>query len=571
MLLFFVSLFLLSGAVYGQEKPVSNDVLIALIEEKSENTDIEVARIVRLNRKHASDSEFYTTLEIVRDYYVLSAQYKKGISTGTELIQLAKKLKRNEALALHYNKLIFPTYITGAYEKQYDFTKRAMYYAEQSKDTIELIVATGHMGTFFWYIDELDKAVEWNKKAFDLALKYPECKDRAIILNNRGHYYLKSGKYQDAIQTLKRAIQFAEKRYDSSISYSTLGTTYYHCDSLELSEKYLKLSRELATGNKQEVHLTGWLYDMGSLSYKKGNYTEAENYLVQAAEEALKSSSIEYLQQSYFKLHEVAMRLGNESNALQYILLSNQYEDSLEATQNISELASRYYKSTILTKEREKEKTKRLAAALKTKVEAEQEARFFSNIAMIVSIIGLIILGFWGWNYRKLQRLKQQRMQRQFSDKLELKNKQLASINIRNINRSNYMREVDSKLTKASNRYNRKSDKKKEELEQELHRIRKMIESESTFEWEDFRYYFEQINEGYLTRVQTRHPKITNHDKKIISYIKTGLDPKQIAQLLNVTDATAYTQRYRLRKKLGLSAEEDLVHYLTTAFEPEEK
>jgi DNA-binding NarL/FixJ family response regulator len=46
------------------------------------------------------------------------------------------------------------------------------------------------------------------------------------------------------------------------------------------------------------------------------------------------------------------------------------------------------------------------------------------------------------------------------------------------------------------------------------------------------------------------------------AYIKIGMTNKQIAQLLQVVPTSIITNRYRLKKKLQLSDEEDLENFI---------
>jgi AraC family transcriptional regulator, chitin signaling transcriptional activator len=52
---------------------------------------------------------------------------------------------------------------------------------------------------------------------------------------------------------------------------------------------------------------------------------------------------------------------------------------------------------------------------------------------------------------------------------------------------------------------------------------------------------------------------------QLCAYVKLNLNTKEIARLMNITPESVNTHRYRLRKKLALSAEEtldDFVHQL---------
>lgn len=59
------------------------------------------------------------------------------------------------------------------------------------------------------------------------------------------------------------------------------------------------------------------------------------------------------------------------------------------------------------------------------------------------------------------------------------------------------------------------------------------------------------------------HPDLTPYDLKLCSLLQRNLSSKEIAETMNITPGSVNTARYRLRKKLALRKEADLVIYLS--------
>jgi DNA-binding CsgD family transcriptional regulator len=57
-------------------------------------------------------------------------------------------------------------------------------------------------------------------------------------------------------------------------------------------------------------------------------------------------------------------------------------------------------------------------------------------------------------------------------------------------------------------------------------------------------------------------PHLTANDLKMCSLLRENFSSKEIAEKLNITTGSVNTSRYRLRKKLSLSSDTDLVVYL---------
>ena len=84
-----------------------------------------------------------------------------------------------------------------------------------------------------------------------------------------------------------------------------------------------------------------------------------------------------------------------------------------------------------------------------------------------------------------------------------------------------------------------------------------------------FRLSKEELNrEGNTYTVETlshlteRHPNLTQGEKHLASLLRVNLSTKEIAMLTGNTPKTINMNRYRLRKALGLSSEEDLIAYI---------
>lgn len=80
----------------------------------------------------------------------------------------------------------------------------------------------------------------------------------------------------------------------------------------------------------------------------------------------------------------------------------------------------------------------------------------------------------------------------------------------------------------------------------------------------EFIHNFDIVYQDFTKRLMERHPQLTAADKRMCCYIKMGLSSKEIAPLLNISFKSVEMARYRLRKKMALSAETSLSDYLAT-------
>lgn len=69
---------------------------------------------------------------------------------------------------------------------------------------------------------------------------------------------------------------------------------------------------------------------------------------------------------------------------------------------------------------------------------------------------------------------------------------------------------------------------------------------------------FEEMHEKFLTVLKNHFPNLTRDDLRLAAYLRMEMPTKEIAPLFNLSVRGLENKRYRLRKKLGLSAEDNI-------------
>lgn len=72
----------------------------------------------------------------------------------------------------------------------------------------------------------------------------------------------------------------------------------------------------------------------------------------------------------------------------------------------------------------------------------------------------------------------------------------------------------------------------------------------------------EEINASFYAQLKEKYPKLTQADRDLCGLLRLGLSNAEIADLRNISLASARTARYRLKKKLALAPDEDLAALL---------
>lgn len=89
------------------------------------------------------------------------------------------------------------------------------------------------------------------------------------------------------------------------------------------------------------------------------------------------------------------------------------------------------------------------------------------------------------------------------------------------------------------------------------------IELEGENYWKEFNLYFNQVDKEFIQTLSTRHTALTSNDLRLCALIRLNLTTKEIASLLNISVRGVEQGRYRLKKRLNLAPDQNLLKYIS--------
>jgi hypothetical protein len=133
---------------------------------------------------------------------------------------------------------------------------------------------------------------------------------------------------------------------------------------------------------------------------------------------------------------------------------------------------------------------------------------------------------------------------------IEHKNAQLASTALNLVRKMSVFSKIKEDL------YEFKSNETFKTGLKEFEKIIRLIDNELdiTQEWEQFTEHFDQVHANFLKKLKEHCPALTHTELKLAAYLRLNLTTKEIAHLMNISIRGVETGRYRLRKKLGITA-----------------
>ncbi|WP_091258139.1 helix-turn-helix and ligand-binding sensor domain-containing protein [Flavobacterium omnivorum] len=210
------------------------------------------------------------------------------------------------------------------------------------------------------------------------------------------------------------------------------------------------------------------------------------------------------------------------------------------------------------------------------------KAWYFSlwMIAMYLIIIGLILYLYYKWNkMRYVQKLALRDEELKHQKKiLEMELKADNELNVQEYEKHILELELQSKssevagkslsIAKQSEMIENiqgilDSDMDFNKLKSEIKKVIK-INAVNKHEWETFETNLNQIHNEFIINLSKKYPSLTSKDIKLCIYLKMNLSSKEIAPMMNISFRGVELHRYRLRKKLNLTQEENLSKFLLT-------
>jgi len=366
-------------------------------------------------------------------------------------------------------------------------------------------------------------------------------------------------------------------------SYQFLGLAYMRNGYEDSSYYYLNLSSSTAKANGDcRMILASWYY-MGRHYYEFEKDQLAQPYFDSIINHA-PCESIRYLYGTYniiFRIHE---RYGRFKKALDNIKLTYSYKDSLNKQHEKGKLLEVQYSFDSKLKELELENSNKNTLLEQQKKKKIRDLSIISIISLV--LISLGVIGLLRYRNRSLnaqnsllverkkinelnlikkdlevEKSKQERdllelSEQKKTEELEHKKRELSAALMYNISKNEFSLNIKDQIEDALN---------KNEIDKKLLlKIRNDINYGINHEkdWKEFKIHFEKIHHNFFKRLIEAYPDLSSNELKMSAYLRVNLSSKEIAQLLNVTQAAINKRRNRLRKKLNLTENDDLIAFM---------
>lgn len=157
-------------------------------------------------------------------------------------------------------------------------------------------------------------------------------------------------------------------------------------------------------------------------------------------------------------------------------------------------------------------------------------------------------------NERQIIKLQTEKLQVELAGK----NRELANSAMSLVYKNELLQKLSQEILKL-----KESDGKPLAADQ-LRRIQKVIDEGMNDErdWNLFESSFNEAHESFFKKLKSNHPDLVPNDLKLCAYLHMNMSSKEMASLLNISLRGVEIRRYRLRKKLEVPHDKNLVEFL---------
>lgn len=183
---------------------------------------------------------------------------------------------------------------------------------------------------------------------------------------------------------------------------------------------------------------------------------------------------------------------------------------------------------------------------------------------LFIAVLGLIYYQYlqrrWKKQQRKLMYAHEKKLAqmetRILQEKVKSQTEELTRVTNVMLYKNKLMNKLDDEIVKMNELKNINSS--------DLKGIKNIVEQNKNpnEEWRVFEMSFNKTHDNYLVKLSTQYPSLTPSDLKLAAYIRMNINSKEIAGLMNISTTSIEMARYRLRKKLNLTREQNLTKFL---------
>ena len=516
--------------------------------------------------------------------YISLQMYQPALDHFSQSFQLREQAADSLGMTNNLINMGGAAYFAGWMDESSDYYYRALRLTDALGEKNLRAQILKNMSNIHTRQGNQAKAIEYLEQALDVSRQLGDPKGESDVLLNLGIAWYEKGNLEEAEQAYLLSLEIKEKLQNDITSiarlYNNLGLIAKEReeDSLAIARFNKAVENAKLTNNRQIMAAA--YNNLGSI-FLKDRMEEAIEMLELSLEYSLELGLRKQVLSSYDNLHQAHFHKGNFSRAYEYLLKHKELNDSLfnvESAARIAELQTQYDTEI---KEKENQYLRERARTMQLNIV------ILSISAFAIAVIAVAFIVLFNLKRKSLlqsrallkaqtdlnrvEREKSLEKERHLQEvlfaeeeinrlqkiQLEEKDRELTTSTLHMLNKNELLNNFRLRATRVLNGNDCDTRTCIEEL---IGEIDSNINLDD--QWDLFKRHFESVHTGFFCRLKEKYPNLTQNELKLCAYLRMNLSSKEIAQMLNIEVESAITKRYRLRKKMELQSDDNLVSFL---------
>jgi len=507
------------------------------------------------------------------DYFQVAASYRNLSKIGeatkqpdTSLYYLEKCL---EVLAVHPDSVILIDVhlsqgLTYKYKGYYELSIAALLdgvrVAEAIQSTRKLGYLDMNLGITYNAMGRDEKSAFHMKRSIDYFEEDGNLRAATRSTSNLGFAYKALDRDVEAEDAFAKAITMAAESSMPNIamhSFMGLADVTYDRGDYDQSLDHVIEAEKIAREIEASFTIGAALRYRAKIAVKQNKISLARSYVAQAERYVAASREPMEEDEYFFDMAEVYEGVGRYKDALSYTQHGHELKDSvytLKRDQQFAELNLIY--------DTEKKDAQIQLLNKQTELDATRKKGLWGGLGAVVLLSGAFIYSLIQRKRKKEAELVQQREAESkklelANQQLEFKKKELTAKALQLARKNEFLTGLESEIDELKSSVDKTVGKASEKISRMI-----QMDANDDDEWEQFGIEFSSVHQDFLDRLKEGHGTFSKSQLRLIALLKMNLSSKDIANTLRISDDGIKKARYRLRKKLGLSPEEDLQAFL---------
>lgn len=429
------------------------------------------------------------------------------------------------------------------------------------------------IGGCYFYMNMMPQSNEYMNKSVQYILEANKLNPGIIsdlskvkLLYNAGSLLLEAGKFDSALSYMKRVLVLNAKNKDSIILGATMnnvGIIYLMRGLYDTAYPYLLRSIEIRKKIGDSSGVAGTYNNLAKYYRFKKDYSSSISFYQKAIATSINCNSPRSRWKALKGLVVVCGDQGLYQEAFRYQKVLDSLNNAIfnpDMTAKAADFA-RQYEYDKQFKTIELEHNRNIQSQHKMLIIAAMVAGVF----LLILIIVFLLLVIQRTKTQK-EKLKQSKLTLESLNlELEKKNLQL-ELDFRNkelVTKAIYLAQKNEMIMEVADRFVEIRVGIPEQLQLKInHIIHDLKLSSDSTRWKEFELRFMEVNRDFYNNLIERHANLTPNERKLACFLRMNMTTKDISAITFQTVDSIKVARTRLRKKLGLSQDDNLIAFL---------